>query len=149
VTDRSERWTIVGKAVKAGYTSLGLSQTQFAERVDVSTNTLRAIERGRTEPRPAVIARIELAVGWPPGTIDKVLAGEDEEPPPPGSSPAANDADRIERLEQKVDHLTELLMAALSGDTSQPFVEGARSKQVLGGLPEDFDPDTDEPPSDG
>jgi transcriptional regulator with XRE-family HTH domain len=136
--DRSDRWPEVGAWIKASYTSRGYSQTQFAEKIDISSNTLRSIERGRA-PRLAVIARIEAALGWDPGTVQGLLDGDIDEPPPPTSSGSSDE--RIERLEAKVDHLTDLLMAALSGDTSQPFVEGAPVKRQHGGVPEPYDPD--------
>jgi transcriptional regulator with XRE-family HTH domain len=138
--DRSDRWPQVGPWIKARYTSLGMRQADVARAAGVSDTWLRAIERGTPQgpPSDTLLIRLDQALEWPPRTILRLLDGDLDDPPREGAATADQ---RIERLEAKVDHLTELLMAALSGDTSNPFVEGAPLKRQHGGTPESFDPD--------
>lgn len=62
---------------------LRLKWTQVAERADLSQAGLGAIRRGERHPSALTRARIDHALRWVPGSVDRVLDGG--EPTPIGS----------------------------------------------------------------
>jgi transcriptional regulator with XRE-family HTH domain len=74
-------------ALKARRADLRWTQTAVAEKAGVSLATINLMERqGRDNYQTVTKAVVEDAIGWAPGSIDKLLAGGDatvvDEPPP-------------------------------------------------------------------
>lgn len=91
-------WARLGRAVRARREALGLRQGDGG----VSPATWRKVERAVDPPfLPATLRRIERALGWEPGSADRVLAGGDPIPTP------ANDTERIDQLIEAFDELSE------------------------------------------
>jgi len=78
------------RAFTARRGELHLTQEDVADRGGVSVRTVQGFEAG-TWPNPATRARLEKAVGWPPGEIHR-LAG----PPQPFIDPQL--LDRVAEL---------------------------------------------------
>ena len=70
---------------------LDLTQEDVAARAGVSVRTVQGFEAG-TWPNPATKARLEKAVGWPPGEIARLAA-----PPVPFMDPQL--LDRVAELD--------------------------------------------------
>lgn len=70
----------VGRAVTARRLEQGMeTQKDLAARAGVALNTAAFLERGRTFPRQANARKIELALEWPPGTLESLLREQDEQ----------------------------------------------------------------------
>lgn len=54
-----------------------MTQTDLAEQVDMSIDTVRAVERATRSIRPSNLARFEKALRWPSGTCQEILNGKD------------------------------------------------------------------------
>lgn len=73
-------WTRLGQLVQERREFLRLSQTDVIAAGGPSDYTMRRLERGDPGPyRPSTIRKLELALRWPRGTVDRILNGE--EPP--------------------------------------------------------------------
>jgi transcriptional regulator with XRE-family HTH domain len=62
----------VGAQVAKRRSELDLSQRKLAENKIINAGTLIAFEKGRSWPREATRARLEEALGWPPGEIARL-----------------------------------------------------------------------------
>jgi transcriptional regulator with XRE-family HTH domain len=51
------------EALRAARAKLDLNKTEFCKKAGITTNTLRALERGAQHPNPETLARLEKAVG--------------------------------------------------------------------------------------
>src|SRR5690349_4770166 len=70
----------VGRAVTARRLELGMdTQKDLAERAGVALNTAAFLERGRTFPRQANARKLEIALDWPPGTLETLLHEQDQQ----------------------------------------------------------------------
>lgn len=69
-----------------------LTQEALAERAGVDPTTVNAFLKGRNWPQARTRAKLEVALGWPVGTLARVAMGED----PPRSLPKS--ADDLRRL---------------------------------------------------
>lgn len=80
----------LGALVRRRRIVLNLSQRDAAARARISDQTWLNIENGRgaTERK---LAQVERALDWPSGTIDSVMAGEDE----PASLVGLSSRDRL------------------------------------------------------
>lgn len=69
--------TRVGRAVALRRVEVGLdSQQALAERAGVGLSTAALLERGQTWPRKANAHKIEIALEWPPGTLEGLRRGK-------------------------------------------------------------------------
>lgn len=66
----------VGHAVGVRREQLGLSQRQLSRDGVITTHSLIALEKGRRWPRPSTRARLEAALQWPPGTLERLRGGD-------------------------------------------------------------------------
>lgn len=67
----------LGKAVRAARIDLGMTAHAAATRAKVSPTTWGDIERGaEASVRPLTYAAVERVVGWQPGSVARVLAGD-------------------------------------------------------------------------
>jgi transcriptional regulator with XRE-family HTH domain len=75
-------WQTLGSAVTARRVALGYDRRDdFAAAKGMGSRTLGEIERGEEKGyRQSLLARLEKALEWPPGTIQAILGGE----PAPG-----------------------------------------------------------------
>lgn len=65
-----------GQAVAARRAQLEISQRLLAREKVANVGTLAAFEQGRRFPRRQTLARLEEALHWPPGTIQRLRDGE-------------------------------------------------------------------------
>lgn len=69
-------WIGLGEYVRFARGDLGITQLELAVEAGVSPTTIRNIEQGRTRGRmPLHIGRVEAALGWMPGSAERVLEG--------------------------------------------------------------------------
>src|SRR5215469_812372 len=84
------RRRIAADAFRARRGELGLTQEQVAAAARVHTRTVQNLESHRW-PNPATLARLERAVGWPNGELNRLSA-----PPRPMVDPQL--LDRVAEL---------------------------------------------------
>lgn len=78
-------WKRVGDAVRAARKAQGLTQAELGALIDVSSGTIRAIERGTEFSKVGHTLRaLETELGWGPGSIEVLLEGGDPLPPRAG-----------------------------------------------------------------
>ncbi|MFF7360770.1 helix-turn-helix domain-containing protein [Streptomyces sp. NPDC008125] len=77
-------WVELGRALQAAREAAGLTQREIAQRLDVGLSTVQGVERGRALKKVSPLIRAYAAeVGWPRGSVERVLRGE----PPLGTEP--------------------------------------------------------------
>ncbi|WP_199444487.1 hypothetical protein [Umezawaea beigongshangensis] len=98
-------WDRLARAVVDRRTRLDLTQEAVYAAGGPSTVTLRYIESsGRTRYQPLILARLERALGWEAGSVDRILRGgnpvlaqPDEALPGEDVDPAVNvEADEVD-----------------------------------------------------
>lgn len=74
-------WDRLAAQVRAERTRRGYRRIgEFAEASGLSTTTLDAIEHARkTSYDPGTLATLEHALGWQPGSVERVLRGSEPE----------------------------------------------------------------------
>jgi len=71
----------LGRLLRERRQHLGLTQSQVQARGGPSVVTVGQLERGQAgDPRGLTMSGMERALGWPTGTIRRVLAGGQSEP---------------------------------------------------------------------
>jgi len=102
-----------------------MTQAQLADAAKVDAKTLGDLIRGRRWPIAKSRARIEEALGWPPGEIARIASASPEEAPrrvtPEGLLQAIYDELPAERAER----VAAVVEAELSGRTA-PAPTGRR-----------------------
>lgn len=69
-------WFALGEAVRERRNQLGLAQHDIAKRGGPSTQTMMRIENAhRTRYESRTLSRMELGLGWKPGTARAILEG--------------------------------------------------------------------------
>lgn len=63
-------------AVRDELRRLGVGQTAFARSVELDAATLGDFLGGARWPRAYNLGKIEVGLGWPPGTLDLVAGGQ-------------------------------------------------------------------------
>lgn len=92
-------WELLADLVRAARDMLGMSsQGQLAEAAGVAVGTVQRLEGGKPYPRlPNRTPAIERALGWPPGTVRRIVEGELDKMPiqaiPAPSSNGENEDD--------------------------------------------------------
>lgn len=66
----------VGKLVASRRRELQMDQAGLARTADVDPKTVRAFERGERWPRERSRTRIEAALQWPAGSLERIKAGD-------------------------------------------------------------------------
>lgn len=74
-------WDRVSAAVVIRRSELGLTQKQLAAKAGVAERTVQNLEAG-THPQPLIRGKIEKALGWPPGEMERIVWGADPQPKP-------------------------------------------------------------------
>lgn len=64
------------RAVEARLGALGMTQLELAEAADVDVKTVNGLIRRGVWPYARTRARIEAALGWPPGEMARIAAEE-------------------------------------------------------------------------
>lgn len=73
-----EAWARLGQAIRSERERQRMTQAELAQHASVSTKALQEAEAGKV-PRarkPYTLTAIEETLGWPPGRVDLILAGE-------------------------------------------------------------------------
>jgi transcriptional regulator with XRE-family HTH domain len=81
-------WGRVISAVIARRSDLGLTQRELAAKAAVAERTVQNLEAGK-RPQPLIRGKIERALGWEAGEMERIAARKPEAPPqPPAISPS-------------------------------------------------------------
>ncbi|MFF0277520.1 multiprotein-bridging factor 1 family protein [Streptomyces sp. NPDC004330] len=86
-------WKHLADSVEAAREAKNLTQVALAEKAGVSESTIQNIESGKERTRvPASLHKVERALGWKPGSGERVLEGgapevEEATAPPPSGLP--------------------------------------------------------------
>jgi DNA-binding XRE family transcriptional regulator len=108
-----------GRAVAARREQLELSQRWLAREKIVNGGTLIAFEKGRRFPRRQTLARLEEALQWPRGTIQRLRDGQY---PPEAVTAVPSDDDRT------------VAVTGVTGSTVQAPLMAEAVQMALGGL---------------
>ena len=103
-------WDAVARAIDSRMRELDLTQTDLAVRADVAPETVREL-RNNLKPRrrnPRTLAAVSEALGWPPGHLGAVLAGDNAAHKLSSDGPDSVQAE-IANLKQAVEGLAERL----------------------------------------
>lgn len=79
----------------------GLTQEALAEKAGVDPTTVNAFLKGRNWPQVRTRAKLEVALGWPVGTLANIASGQE---PPATRSADANELRRL--ISEAQDELT-------------------------------------------
>lgn len=109
-------WQRLGRLMLQKRAELGLSQGQVAELMNVTTKTVRTLEKGRPVAS-STVARVDSALNLEPGTALATLHGDVQEdpgvPPPPGLDALGSVPSELvyfgERLKDRPEDLPRLL----------------------------------------
>lgn len=101
----------VGRKVQVRRLELGLQQADLAAQAKVDPKTLRSLEKGERWPRASSRSKVEDALDWPAGALDRMLAAAmetatkegTERPVGPGSDPERLTAPTWEDLNDLID----------------------------------------------
>lgn len=76
MTDMDTRWARLSRAVDAERKRQRLSWARLAKSAGMSARTLYDLRTAeRTSYQPETLDRLELALQWEPGSVERVLAG--------------------------------------------------------------------------
>lgn len=80
-TVSDQDWGALAAAVRDRRLALGLRQGDLEALGGPSQGTVKNIEQGaRTKYAQRTFARLETALGWPPGAVDRIFSGKEPEP---------------------------------------------------------------------
>ncbi len=94
-------------AIEARTIELGISYVELADRAGISDVSLRNLRKGRANFRPRNVRKLEIALGWEPGSIAAVLAGGDPMVGEPADAPISAD-DLTQLIAETEDELLHL-----------------------------------------
>jgi hypothetical protein len=99
-------WDAVARAIDSRMRELDLTQTELAVRADVAPETVRELRNNLRSRRrnPRTLAAVSEALGWPPGHLGAVLAGDNTAHKPNPDDPDSVHAE-IANLKQAVEGL--------------------------------------------
>jgi hypothetical protein len=99
----TDNWSRVGDIVEARIIERGLKIRSVARNAGIDPTTLWKLRKGHGDLlSPQLRTRIDEALGWPAGTIDRMADDADWTPP---ADPAPADPDRLAAIEQRLDDL--------------------------------------------
>lgn len=75
VSDQQNRLQELGRLVRARRGALNLDVEPISRNLRMGKETWKAVETGERRARPTVYGRIETALGWPEGSIERYLDG--------------------------------------------------------------------------
>jgi transcriptional regulator with XRE-family HTH domain len=111
------------RAVEARLGALGMTQAQLADAAKVDAKTLGDLIRGRRWPIAKNRARIEEALGWPPGEIARIASAPPEEAPRRATPDGLLQAIYDELPPERAERVAAVVEAELSG---RPVPTGRR-----------------------
>lgn len=92
----SRDWVRLGHAIEAARDAKGMTQVALARAADISESTVQNLESGVERKRqPPSLKKVEVALGWAPGSAESVLVGGEPTPiaePPQGDTAGPADA---------------------------------------------------------
>lgn len=112
MSDVSEDWAAVARAISERIRELGWRQRELAERSHVSLAVVREIQRHTVERRRSqrTLESLSVALGWEPERLDTVLKGRARQVA--GTSAAIDSAafwSRLDALEGRLDEIVKLI----------------------------------------
>jgi DNA-binding XRE family transcriptional regulator len=105
-------WTRAGQAAAARRGELELTQGQLAARADVDAKTIYNLEVAGRKPIARNRSRIETALEWPHGRLERIANEAEHEPEPGHGSDADAAADELERNAAQMLAAARILRAA-------------------------------------
>lgn len=118
--EREAARSAVRLAIQAEMSHRGWNITQLRDASEVDAGTLGDFLAGNRWPRMRTLGRIEHAVGWPPGTIVRMLDGEPAPPVGGDTQDAAHEEDAL--LYRRPEGLSDDEWEALKQETRE-FIE--------------------------
>lgn len=114
----------VAVAIEGRRVQLGMSKAELSRRAHLAESTVHKAISGHLQLGSDSLRKLDVALGWPTGTLSGVLAGGD---PPPD---AVSAPDRLARLEK---HLAghDADLAAMSATVEQMRSELGRLTEML------------------
>lgn len=113
-------WARLGQLLKQARLARGLKQRELADQANVSTASVQAAEAGAVPKTrmPTTLGPIATALGWPAGSVDKVLDGGD--PPTAPSAEGWRDVSVQQQIddEQFAGIMTTAMVRATENTTS-------------------------------
>ena len=96
----TDSWKRVGDVVEARIIARGAKIRAIARNAGIDPTTLWKLRKGHGDLlSPQLRTRIDEALGWPPGTIDRMADDPDYLPP---ADPVPADPDRLAAIEQEL-----------------------------------------------
>jgi transcriptional regulator with XRE-family HTH domain len=114
-----------------------MTQQELADAADVDTKTIGNLERRGKWPIARNRAKIEKALGWPPGELERIAAEAPEEEEPELPTPEELDDLRrhaLEVLGENAGPFLDALDAAVSGAPLRRRARGAAAARSSGRL---------------
>lgn len=106
-------WERVGQLVDRRIFERGVKIRAVARQAEIDPTTLWRLRRGHGQLlSPQLRTRVEAALAWPPGTIDRIGSDPDYLPP---SDPSPTDPDRLAAIEQRLQDLQAQVERLLEG----------------------------------
>jgi transcriptional regulator with XRE-family HTH domain len=107
-------WGAAGRAVSARLAELGITQTELANRSNVSLSTVREIAQNLNARRrnPKTLSALATALGWPEDAFTRLLRGGEPAAAaaPPGGGPVEAELHairtRLDAMQDQLDALT-------------------------------------------
>ncbi|AHW64889.1 Putative transcriptional regulator, HTH3-type [Corynebacterium glyciniphilum AJ 3170] len=65
----------VGTQIAKRRSDLGLTQADLAQAAEITVRTIGSVERNETWPRKKTLGAIEHALGWAPGSLERIREG--------------------------------------------------------------------------
>lgn len=106
-------WERVGQLVDRRIFERGVKIRAVARQAEIDPTTLWRLRRGYGQLlSPQLRTRVEAALAWPPGTIDRIGSDPDYQPP---TDPSPADPDRLAAIEQRLQELQAQVERLLDG----------------------------------
>lgn len=79
---KTPRWDVLAATITASMRDLNMRQVDLVRESGLSIPTIRSFMSGQLRadhPTEYTIRRLEEGLTWPPGSVDRILSGEDPE----------------------------------------------------------------------
>lgn len=106
------------RAIDARVIDMGISYVELAERAGISDVSLRNYRKGRGNLRPRNQRKLENALGWAPGSIAAILAGDE-----PAASDGGTESVTADELRQEIADLKdEVANLDVKHERNRPYI---------------------------
>lgn len=114
-------WSAVAVAIRDRLSDLDMTQTDLASRSGVSYATIRDLLKNpdARQRNPRTLTALSEALGWPPGHLGAVLAGQDPGDPD-AEDPVLAELDRINDTLKSLDQRLDTIERQLAAGDAEP-----------------------------